>query len=784
MAQNEHKHAGTRSTPETRATQTLPTNMATSMATEEEILADVDEPPDPDEHRTPRPSCLKLRDAFQASFSKTNPPPRGERKQSLLTSVLHSDGGSPPEEHSESAALRRGMSSASTWSNHSASTAELTSDGGFTSPGTRMSTPSPPLPSSTFHNMVPIFNKKPFEQPVSIIRQDDENINPLHNPATTTAGERNVEANLGRRRCITFACGRKDTPKPAPQPNPPKAATDLPVEAPKRVCTIKFACPTKVSTAAPSNPNKPRFPRAASPAPLAFRLHGSPKAAPKSHRDSDSTVRNTSPISVRKHPNIDRYRRLSVNSDLARSEAFRFHEFASSEEEVDEWLQESTCHRSRLTINDTLRVENNLRQLGEEVEEEALEDEQDEDLEEEDDVDLDDDEDDIEEEDDEEDVHSDVSDEGFQTDDEEGFAGSDDDSDANSDYQWWAPGRSTAATSIEHLELIRPNTRRSVSESSIGSLDSGSGVSKRPEKVRKRRKSRPVNIRVPSPELPDSTDFVCGTLDEDRPLEDAYMSCLERRRAAKHRVTPQDIDPTFPTSDPEMDEEDENGDPDQVASESDPNFMVHGQMDPLEDSELRGRRKEVAKKRSPAQSPKRLRSPPPLKRTAHRSPPPRKLFGHSPKRLRSPAPLRVRSPPPTRRGSAVLSPKRPEQFVHFGGLAERSPITVASSLPRTPISSHPEDLEDDDTCGELPIRRAIDIKIGLENKRQRRKEKLYQKLHRKGGKDKDKRPPPGKGCERMREMGLELAATKGKRASFAFDIPPTPDQKDIHVLSV
>ncbi|KAF2797725.1 hypothetical protein K505DRAFT_347016 [Melanomma pulvis-pyrius CBS 109.77] len=772
MTQNGHNHAGV---PENRSNLHLPTNTASAMSADEELLADVDEPPDLG--RTPRPSELKLHDSFKASFSKATPA-CSERKESLLTSALHSNTSSPIEECAGKSGLGRGMSCASTWSNNSASTAELTSDGGFTSPGTRTSTPSPPLPSATFRNMVPVFLKKPFGPSVSIIRHDDENIGPLHTVAPAKSGEQVVEANLGRKRCISFACGRKDEPKPAPPPEvaKPNPAVEQAPEPPKRVCTIKFACPTKISTEGPSKANKSRIARAASPAPMAHKIRSSSKPPPKVHRDSDSTVRNPSPISIRKRPGLDRSRRLSANSDLARCEAFRFHEFASSEEEVDEWLQESTCHRSRLTINDTLKIENTLRQLGEEAEAEALHDEEEEDL------------DDAEGEDAEEDeeegdgtAYGDVSDAGFQTDDEEGFAGSDDDSDAGSDCNWWTPGHSTAATSSEHLHLdhIRPTVRRSASESSMGSLDSNEGF-KIPAKAMKRRKSRPVSIRVPSPELPDSTDFVCGTLDEDRPLEAAYMSCLERRRAAKHRITPQDIDPTFPTSDPEMDEEDEDNALDYPASESD-HLMLHGPMDPL-DSELRGRSKNVTKKRSPLQSPKRLRSPPPTKRTVHRSPPPRKLFGHSPRRLRSPAPVRLRSPPPTRRGSTIMSPERPEYFSKFGGLGERPALTTSSSLPRTPITSHPLEYDDEDTCNELPVRRAIDIKVGLEKKRQRRKEQLYKKQHRKGGKD--KRPPPGKGCERMREMGLGLAAHKGKTARFALGMPPTPDERDMHVLSV
>ncbi|KAL1612954.1 hypothetical protein SLS60_001184 [Paraconiothyrium brasiliense] len=781
MAQNE---LGSHSAHLNHTNYNTPTNAAPSMSSEDDMLADVDEPPDL--QRTPRPSALKLHDSFRGSFEKHAPLYR--RQTSLLSTALHSNETSPIEEHSDD--VPRGMSCTSTWSNNSISTAELTSDGGITSPGTRTSTPSPPLPPVSSHNMLPI-STKPLEQSVSIMRYDGDNTVPvLKDAPVPMPSEHKVEAGLGRKRCITFACGGKKETKPEPEaaravPEPRQSE-----EPPKRACTIKFACPTKMSTDAPT---KPRITRAASPAPSP-RQRNTSKPSPKAHRGSDSTIRNHSPVSLRKPRMSDRTRRLSSNSDLARTEAFRFHEFASSEEEVEEWTQESTCHRRPLTIKDTLIIENNLRQLGEEAEEEALDDEEEDDVLEDDDE-LDEDDEDVVEndvDDEEEDNDSDAaevsSDEGFQTDNEEGFAVSDDDSDAGSDYNWWTPGRSTAATSIEQLDHIRPSVgRRSISESSVGSVESEQRFI--PEIKIKRRKSRPVNIRVPSPELPDSTDFVCGTLDEDRPLEQAYMSALERRRQAKHKKTPQDVDPTFPTSDPEMDEEDEDSEPDHLASESDQHVMFHGQMDAL-NGDIRGRRKPLPARRSPAQSPKRLRSPAPIKRAVHRSPPPSKLFGQSPKRMRSPAPTRLRSPPPTRRGSSYLVEpnKRTTLSIQFAGLAERPIPMMTSSLPRTPVTQNPPeiDYDDEDTPNEFPVRRAIDIKVGLEKKRQRRKEQLYKKMQKQKQCNKEKRPAPGKGCERMREVGLGLAAHKGKAAAagFAFHVPATPDQKDMHVLSV
>ena len=146
-------------------------------------------------------------------------------------------------------------------------------------------------------------------------------------------------------------------------------------------------------------------------------------------------------------------------ADDVPSEERRFHEFGPIESEAEQWLEESTCHRNRLTVNDTLIKETLIRRIGEEVEEEALEDEEefDEDLEDEEEEDQD--EEDINEDSDEDADEGasdeDVSDAGFQTDDEEGFAVSDSENEDDSDNEWWTAGRSTAATSTDHLEHLR-----------------------------------------------------------------------------------------------------------------------------------------------------------------------------------------------------------------------------------------------------------------------------------------------------------------------------------------
>jgi len=65
---------------------------------------------------------------------------------------------------------------------------------------------------------------------------------------------------------------------------------------------------------------------------------------------------------------------------------------------------------------------------------------------------------------------------------------------------------------------------------------------------------------------------------------------------------------------------------------------------------------------------------------------------------------------------------------------------------------------------DIPKRGAIDIVKGLEKKRQRRKEKMWQKMCAKNAAKGEKayKVKPGKGAERMREVGLELQRYHGK----------------------
>ncbi|KAK9489683.1 hypothetical protein V1508DRAFT_464726 [Lipomyces doorenjongii] len=62
----------------------------------------------------------------------------------------------------------------------------------------------------------------------------------------------------------------------------------------------------------------------------------------------------------------------------------------------------------------------------------------------------------------------------------------------------------------------------------------------RPAHMVQRTATPPANM------IPDSSEFVCGTFDEDRPIEVAYYSALEERARYNHKPCPQDIDPSFP----------------------------------------------------------------------------------------------------------------------------------------------------------------------------------------------------------------------------------------------
>ena len=73
---------------------------------------------------------------------------------------------------------------------------------------------------------------------------------------------------------------------------------------------------------------------------------------------------------------------------------------------------------------------------------------------------------------------------------------------------------------------------------------------------------------------------------------------------------PQDIDPSFPTTDPE--ENDNDDDDDAVAIEDeDDHLWLKDQLEGFDEEAVRGRKQVSSAKRSPLLSPRKYHSPPP-----------------------------------------------------------------------------------------------------------------------------------------------------------------------------
>ncbi|KIY03349.1 uncharacterized protein Z520_00040 [Fonsecaea multimorphosa CBS 102226] len=713
---------------------------------DDELSADADEPPDD------QVSPLTIVSTREALYHRSNAPPN-PRRESLLTRAILAES---KHEDDHVALAARGLSTTSSHSTASMpSTAELTSDGDTSQ--SRSATPSPPPPSARFS---PLLNfKKPGPKVVIA-------------PITKDEGEAAVEKTLGRKRCIMFACGATDSEKSKDSVtlNKQKPSAEQP-EVPKRKCAITFACPSRTSVNETKNPPaklrvESKNTRRPSPAP--FRRKSTSESVDLSGHSVD-TARVPSPEKARPAPS---------------SPKATFHEFAASQDETDSWVDKPDVHKEKLTLDDCMKKENRIRQIGREAEEEAEEEEreqeelgnasEDEDNDNEDDFAPSD----------------DGTDGGNESDDEGGFASSDEESDGGSEYGFWAPSNTRTVTGSEHVNISHFSARRQSDASSVESLTRSSTppLHSMMKQVGKRRNNafKVSKMRPGTPELPDSTDFVCGTLDEDRPLEAAYISCREQKKREKHIPIPQDIDPSFPTSDPEDDGE--NSDEEELNeshhSSDGPRWLKDGFAD--FDEEHHGRRKPsftmpIAHSPSPPRTAfggrvgrSTHRSPPP-KHAVARSPPARKLFGHSPTRLRSPFPAaKLRSP----RGSPtnVGIPTR----INLRGLAQRPTMERTASLPDTPnpffknfhigspsisniASGAVSPAAEEPPRPDMHVRGPVDIVAGLEKKRQKRKEKYWRQHCRKAAKEQaERKPVPGRGAERMKELGLECAErTKG-----------------------
>ncbi|KAJ5157046.1 uncharacterized protein N7482_008146 [Penicillium canariense] len=697
-------------------------NAATRPAHDEaELAEDLDEPPD--QHHILHATSLDHHD--ETVFAR----PPMVHKESLLTRALKSSPEmSPTEPHPSFHDSTYSYRSYPHSNISGISTAELTSDGGLTSPSLS-NTPSPPLPPQMMGKAAPMNGKRETAPKVKI--------------ADANTNETTVEANLGRKRCISFACGRKTedstTQKPAAPPRPSPESTKSTLEPPKRKTTLTFVCPGRQSAVSRErSPGRPTTFRA--------RCRGSP--APVARKPSQERVEGAKdeklPAKV-----VPKGVPTSGLGKFEESEATRFHEFASSVEEDDEWVTKSTDYSQKITLNDCMKKENAIRRLGEQAEEEAQDEE--------------------DEEDDVEDLGDDDStvhfsdDDGNESDNEAGFAESDESDDDGSDYEFWAPSAVRPAPSTQPLDVFPSALQRRASNTSVDSTTDDRPPKWLPAPVRRTAVPRACKVpmmRPGTPNLPDSTDFVCGTLDEDRPLEAAYKSCMEQRRLEKLVVIPQDIDPSFPTSDPEDDLEDLED-------------ISHGDLDDFVFEPTRGRTDD---KHSPRHSPKRMVSPPPKRMM---SPPPRRAGRISPKRLKSPPPrARAKSPLPTKwtglsEDIPAIESSSP-QGLNISHLVQRPHLVRTKSLPRTPnpfftsldkshrwqgippLTESPE--REHSRTREMHTRGPIDIVEGLEKKRQKRKEKFWRQHCRKAAKEQMvRRPIPGKGAERMKELGLEVA---------------------------
>lgn len=748
---------------------------------------EVDEPPE----------SLPSAPSSPQKFTRT-PVRRPSEHTSLLTKAImgspNDDDASRPSTVRNSeypSGLHMGNRRRSMASNISlASTADLTSDTGMTSPA-RTNTPSPPIPESVVSRL-------------SDMRI--QNASKVTVATSNTSAQRSPEleqADAPRKRSIQFSCNnpKPNAAQPATRPGPPPArTTEAEQPAPRRPC-IKFACPTRPASTQ-NTPPRPTTPRASSKpprkpeSPSTPRRYSSLSVGSATPRMTSATRRSSS-----KPPGNTRPKFLHADSHDLVLDGSQFHEFARDLSREDDWIrQDNAAAKRKLTINDTLVKENHIRRLGREAEEEAEledpdnvedddvdnqdddddndEDDEDEDEDEDDedeDDDDDDDDDEDEDDDDNDDALSDLSD-GYHTDEETGFAESDESEGEDENLVLWTLSKSPAvqasaammASSVQ-LQLGKqkqqPIREQQHSDSSTTTADS----------TRRRSNMQRVKPQThEAPDLPDSTDFVCGTLDEDRPLEEAYLTCMAARRNEKLRLIPQDIDPSFPASDPEDEEDEEIYNP--VHHDSDDEDFLPGKMEDLHHEQMdRSRRRKKSGLGSPMRKP--YHSPPPTRErsprttTRHFSPPPA-AGGAAAKQIPKQAGKQLRSPPPKPKGKSALPKKSPCPFNMTAKLnlpPRPGGLTATKSLPRAGITFAGNGHHGKHSKGskrsqknDVHLRGAIDIVKGLEKKRQRRREKFYQKYCNRArrGQIPERKPQPGRGAERMKELGLLMAGKK------------------------
>ncbi|KAK4936708.1 hypothetical protein LTR66_015300, partial [Elasticomyces elasticus] len=378
---------------------------------DDELAADVDEPPD---------QVIELDKSFKKEVIRKRPDLAGiaPRRESLLTRAILSETESQPT--SPQMNTFRGLSTTSSIS--FASTAELTSD---VESSLRSATPSPP-PLPTTRPLLPIEHKPriSFASTVKEIRVVEEE-----------SGEAAIEKTLGRKRCIMFACKGTEPEKLKEEIRAPKEEQKSVEEPAPRRTRISFACVAKPDHAESSQPQQ-QSRRQSSPVPKI--RQPVEKAAEHPRRATEAAPPKTLLAVVEEKPIPATVPAVAPAPIIKPASKQFFHEFASSQDEVEDWVnKDAQVVRPKLTIDDCMKKENAIRRIGKEAEEEAEEEER-----EQDEVDEEDDDD---QEDDFAPSEKDQSDGGNESDDEGGFADSDDESDTSSNYPFWTPGTANTA---------------------------------------------------------------------------------------------------------------------------------------------------------------------------------------------------------------------------------------------------------------------------------------------------------------------------------------------------
>lgn len=574
----------------------------------------------------------------------------------------------------------RGLSASSTRSVPSAYA--LMSDNDHESVTTRTTSPSPP-PHMTHEQNAAMLSKPTLPHEPVIVGTD----------VIADDAEKHVEADLGRRRCIKFACANAPINTATKSPTKveaQKTASVASAEPVKRKCALTFDCPARAPTGTRSMISTPcvrpvTATAASSPGVSTVSSHvsddyfspkdtsmpsvSSPIRANNNHEGLASSHM-SSPMTFRKMPMLVKRRTYSVDHEDSTAEARRYHVFGSNSAVEDAWMNETNLTGAALTIRDTLHKENLIRQLGEEAHQEAMED---------DEAEL-----------------SRVASHRGGDDDDDNDSNDENDDDENGDSQDEDASDDDDNDEIDEIDEARgddfdvfspTNRSNSMDDMQEEEEQRGRQAAPRPESSRVSSKSAQVSLPAGIEVVSDPTEAHAATASPKKSLAE--------RRSTHIRFAPLGLGVTSKQSRDPLDAE---------ASAEVGHFLEHGHKAKQESrSRQVSRTREHTLRNSQAQhsSIDRVvsRSPLPGRTKHNRSPAPhcRRLFDTH-RRLRSPA-LRGKwqstststTPPPDadadideddpRRLSDPGTPAQPIS-VHCNVLAHRPSVLATSSLPR------------------------------------------------------------------------------------------------------